>query len=388
MPTRPDKYPEWASDETNNTEPNQSKKEEGWENGENPVASSYFNWYQNLAYDWVQFLDEQRAGLMAGHIAAMPDNDHSGSVPEDLNSVAFGKSDTNNYLWAACGASDGSHARILYSKNPTNGWTDWPSNNFGNAPANGIACVNPVFDGFVVVGNGGRIATLGSRYDPLTYTNRTSGTSEHLKAVACNGTRILAVGDNGQFVHSTNGTSWTAVSVTSTNWKAVAWVPWANRWLVVGDDGVDGIAISLTSDLSSSTQSTIDADLGYHKIAVGPSRVVVGSNAAGAQAKYSDASSMNSWTAITTTGFTGTDLRLDSMTYAKGLFLGAWTTGEVRELWYSADGATWKATIVPSGHATRDLNALVWDENSREIPQMLAGVGDAGLTVFVPLPSL
>ncbi len=53
---KPTTLPEWASDETNNTEPSSGQKDTGWENNQAAV-SSFFNWYQFLVYQWIEYLD-------------------------------------------------------------------------------------------------------------------------------------------------------------------------------------------------------------------------------------------------------------------------------------------------------------------------------------------
>jgi len=56
MATRPDKLPRWATDETNNTEPDEAKKDTGFENGEKPIPSTDFNWLLNYHYQWLLFV--------------------------------------------------------------------------------------------------------------------------------------------------------------------------------------------------------------------------------------------------------------------------------------------------------------------------------------------
>ena len=56
MATRPDDLPRWATDETNNTEPSEGKKDTGFEVGEKPISSTNFNWLLNVIYQWLLFL--------------------------------------------------------------------------------------------------------------------------------------------------------------------------------------------------------------------------------------------------------------------------------------------------------------------------------------------
>jgi hypothetical protein len=54
---RPTKFPNWATSGTNIVEPPDGKKASGWIAGEQPPAS-YFNYWQNLVQQWVEWFDE------------------------------------------------------------------------------------------------------------------------------------------------------------------------------------------------------------------------------------------------------------------------------------------------------------------------------------------
>jgi hypothetical protein len=54
---KPTQLPEWATDETNNTEPSSGQKETGWEFNQ-PAVSSYFNWWQHLVFLWIAYLND------------------------------------------------------------------------------------------------------------------------------------------------------------------------------------------------------------------------------------------------------------------------------------------------------------------------------------------
>ena len=58
----PTEYPDWATDETNNVEPPDGKKAEGWIPAEEP-PSSWFNWWQWIVGLWVRWLDSQVIAL-------------------------------------------------------------------------------------------------------------------------------------------------------------------------------------------------------------------------------------------------------------------------------------------------------------------------------------
>lgn len=61
---------------------------------------------------------------------------------------------------------------------------------------------------FVAVGDAGRIL---SSPDGITWTSRTSGTTQRLNGVAWDGARFLAVGDGATILSSTNGSSWSSL---------------------------------------------------------------------------------------------------------------------------------------------------------------------------------
>lgn len=55
MADQPSTLPEWATDETNNTEPSLAQKQAGW-GYEQEASSSFFNWWMRLVYLWIVWL--------------------------------------------------------------------------------------------------------------------------------------------------------------------------------------------------------------------------------------------------------------------------------------------------------------------------------------------
>lgn len=79
----PDKYPDWATDDTNNVEPPDAKKAAGWVPSEEP-PSSWFNWWENLVGLWVRWL-EAVTNTLSGRI---DDNDADiGTLQTDLDTL-------------------------------------------------------------------------------------------------------------------------------------------------------------------------------------------------------------------------------------------------------------------------------------------------------------
>lgn len=60
-------YPCWASGTSglaSVTEPTQLQKNMGWQSSTAPPAA-YFNWYMNLAYQWIRYLGDTATGIMS-----------------------------------------------------------------------------------------------------------------------------------------------------------------------------------------------------------------------------------------------------------------------------------------------------------------------------------
>jgi len=79
VPSKPTDLPRWATAETNNTDPSSGQKDPGWLVGQKPISSSIFNWWMNLVYQWLAWLD----GLWDGDGNLTLDADASVSVSGD-----------------------------------------------------------------------------------------------------------------------------------------------------------------------------------------------------------------------------------------------------------------------------------------------------------------
>src|SRR5690606_36460894 len=57
MTVKPSSYPRWADDDSAGiVNPNEDKKDKGFISGEEPPAE-YFNWFMNLTYQWIRYLE-------------------------------------------------------------------------------------------------------------------------------------------------------------------------------------------------------------------------------------------------------------------------------------------------------------------------------------------
>lgn len=88
MATKPTELPEWATDETNNTEPSAGQKATGWNQAQKP-PSSYFNWWQFTVWLWIEWLnaaevDFGTATVRADDMIVDDDLTVTGQVLDDL----------------------------------------------------------------------------------------------------------------------------------------------------------------------------------------------------------------------------------------------------------------------------------------------------------------
>lgn len=63
MATKPGSLPRWADVSGDIVEPTSGEKDVGWEPDTKPPAQ-YFNWWQNLVYQWMQYLND---GALSGN---------------------------------------------------------------------------------------------------------------------------------------------------------------------------------------------------------------------------------------------------------------------------------------------------------------------------------
>jgi hypothetical protein len=85
---------------------------------------------------------------------------------------------------------------------------------------------------FVIVGRGGRIATSD---DGITWTGRTSGTTDHLFPVAVNSNGWLAASNNTKILRSLTGSAWTVATAPDLDIQAFAWN--GSLWVAVSASG-------------------------------------------------------------------------------------------------------------------------------------------------------
>ena len=183
----------------------------------------------------------------------------------------------------------------------------------------------------------------------LTWTPRTSGTSNRLLDVVYAGSQFVAVGDSGTILTSPDGVTWTArTSGTSDGLWAVGYggglfvAAGMNGRILTSPDGV-----TWTSQTSGTTN--VLRDIAYY----GGTFVMVGMN--GTIRTSSDGTT---WTTRTS----NTTEHLYGVGYGAGKFVAVGFGGTIRT---SPDGVTWTARTSPAGDS---LQKVAYDGSRFMVP--------------------
>lgn len=185
--------------------------------------------------------------------------------------------------------------------------------------------------------------------DPLsTWTDRTSGTVEDLNGIASNETHIVAVGDNKVVLRSTDGETWTDVSINNINLYLYDVIWTGAEFVAVGmdyDGGISGwegvIYTSPTGQTWTRAFETDTADTELYGVAYDGSSNLI---AVGKSATILRKSGAGAWASVAT-DITSTHI-LQDVSYGDSTFVlvGHATTptfnGDV-EVRNSTDGSTW-----------------------------------------------
>ena len=169
---------------------------------------------------------------------------------------------------------------------------------------------------FVVVGNNGTILT--SSDDATSWTSRTSGTTEHLYRVTFGDSTFVAVGNNGTILSSSDGITWTSRTSGTSN---ILWaVKHVNKtFLTVGDNGTiltsSDNGTSWTSRTTGTTKDLWEVTYGNNNfITVGDNGTILSSSDNG-----------SSWDNKTS----GTTNPLWGVTYGNGIFVVVGPSGNI-----------------------------------------------------------
>lgn len=198
MADHPTKLPTWATDILADiVEPSDGEKELGWQSGDAPPAS-FFNYWQNLVYQHVAYLDGRDKGmeqLALGQFRLIP---HSGTA-SDFRGIA-----TNETVAVAVGDS------AAIQNTGITGAGQFTDRTAASSYADDFTDViyEPASQLFIAVGENREIQTSP---DGTTWTRRvTAGAGAHFRAAAHTyDGKALAVGDGGLIATTGNGTLWT-----------------------------------------------------------------------------------------------------------------------------------------------------------------------------------
>lgn len=174
-------------------------------------------------------------------------------------------------------------------------------------------------DPYVIVGTLGRISTSS---DLVSWTSRTSGTTNSLRSVTANGTYYVAVGDSGTTLYSTDGVSWSNSSGATTN--QLKWVIWSGSIFVAV--GASGTILTSTNGTSWTVQ-TSNTTVTINQVAWSGTEFVACRNGG-----FQRSTDGTTWTSVTATG------NWVSVKWDGTQFIALTSTAVVAT---SADGTSW-----------------------------------------------
>ena len=290
-----------------------------------------------------------KANLLKDETAALYDlTGEDATVDKALNQIqnvgtikTFPKPITNP-KWVLCNGQSLSKATYadLYSIVGDSYWTpvDWVSGTLAQT-TNGMAYGNGLW---VAVGTGGKIATS---TDGVTWTPRTSGTTQYLQEVAYGNGLWVVVGGAGTLLTSTDGVTWTSRTsgFGSTTIQDVAYGN--GLWVAVGLSGTlttspDGI--TWTSRTSGFGSTTINC------VAYGNGLWIAG----GQSGKVSTSTDGVTWTSSTAPLV----VSIYRLNYADGKFL----CGHASGIFMTKDGHSWQH-VAMFGAVNMDTNIVYCD---------------------------
>lgn len=255
--TKPTELPRWADTGSapagNITDPPSGNKDMGWVADEVP-PSSWFNWWQQLVYKWTQWLDSQPLASMAAVLTAPSTGGTIASFtvsPQGL--IASPVMDLTNVslmriIAVGLDAIVDGTTRLYTSDN---GGLSWDSRNDSSGTKQLRAVCQKVGDLtggtnlFVAVGDAGKIITSTSG---ISWTLRTSGTSEDLQSVIWTGTQFVASGTNNKVLTSPTGTTWTARTTGMSATGTVYVTSSGSVILAVSDTGSTATCMATSAD--------------------------------------------------------------------------------------------------------------------------------------------
>jgi hypothetical protein len=285
----------------------------------------------------------------------------TGTGTSNLRGVAYGTStaDSLNYFLAV--GDSGAVYKVLDGVSQSISGYAWTS--VSTAPSLAYKAAINALSKYIAVGANGAIV---SSADLVAWTATSSPVvTTSLNALASNGAAVVAVGDGGTLIYSTDGSTWKSGIVTSgsssANLYGVAYSPYTTSWVAVGAGGAlltsaDAMNWSVGNSGVTKNLYGVAASAGNVLVAVGDSGTLVTSSAGGA------------WTSKTLGTASGT---LFAVSTDSAQFL---VTGAGGILFSSLDGTTWSA--ITRTATNRDLLAIVGSASK----YMVVGIAGANVS--------
>jgi hypothetical protein len=209
---------------------------------------------------------------------------------------------------------------------------------------------------FVVVGQVGTILTSP---DGITWTTRTSGTTQTLNRVGVLGSVLIAVGNTGTIVTSPDAATWT-VRTSGTTQTLTDVVAKSGLAVITGGNGT----ILTSPDGATWTARTSGTTQYLSAVTASASTFVV----TGFTGTILTSTDGFTWTARTS----GTTASINSVvSHSTGFF--AVASIALEAILFSADGSTWSQVF---SFTSKSTNALIWDGTA------VVGVGNGSPNVY------
>lgn len=203
----------------------------------------------------------------------------------------------------------------------------------------------------------GTLGTILTSPDGITWTARSSGTTDDMTAVAGGSGLLVAVSASGNSISSANGTVWSTSAIGSYAMTAITWCGFLGEFVAVDSVGathnsLDGVNWSNVSIGTANALNGI-ASSGTTLVAVGASGTIVTSTD-GINWRVRASGTTQDLLAVASTG---------------SMFVAVGAAGTVLT---SADGITWTSGITG---LTETLRGIAWSQAE------LVAVGDAGTII-------
>lgn len=238
----------------------------------------------------------------------------------EMHGVAYGTASDATVNYVAVG-----NAGAIYRASDGINWTSVTS-----APIVDFNAALYTLGKFIAVGAAGNPAgNIFYSTDIATWTPATSNTGSNLNALASNGTQVVAVGDNGTILSSTDGVTWTAPATVPTmnHLYGIAYSP-SGLWVAVGAVGT--LLTSADGSNWTSVAPVTGSDLKGVAVQVTTTYTFVAVGTAGTVLKSSDGANWTSQT-LTASG-------LFAVNASANQFLAVGAAGAA---FTSPDGTTW-----------------------------------------------